>query len=154
VGRKEEPRGPHKKRQAEWFFRGVCTFQEFKDKFAEAYERFQEEYGDYNFYDEDGCDLYLEVSGAILGDNILIDYSTKDYWKDKRVLVTSFGIASTKVITTEQMVFRHYKEQFDKDVEKIKEQGGPTSYEEAKKLKISEDIERIWLGEYRQFYEE
>ena len=154
VGRKEEPRGPHREYQAEWFFRGFCTYQEFKEGFAEAYDKFQEEYGDYNFYDEDGCDVYLEVSGAILGDNILINYPTKDYWKDKRVLVTSFGIASPEGMTTEQTVFGQYKEQFDKDVEQIKEQGGPTTYEEAKKLRISEDIERIWMGEYRQFYED
>ena len=101
----------------------IETIKEMKgeDKFATAYDKFQEEYGDYNFYDEDGCDVYLEVSGAVLGDNILIDYPTKDYWKDKRVLVTAFGIGSI---------------------------------EEAKKLKISQDIERIWMGEYRQFYEE
>ena len=66
VGRKEEPCGPHREYQTEWFFRGFCTYREFKDQFAEAYGEFQEEYGDYNFCDEDGCDVYLEVSGAIL----------------------------------------------------------------------------------------
>ena len=152
IGRKEEPVGLYEEEQEQWFFRGFCTYQEFKEDFSEAYDQFKEEYGDYNFYADDECDLYLEVSGAILGEEILIDYKTKEYWKEKRVLVTALGIDGEGKIKDEQEVAHQVYEQFKKDVEEIKEQGGPNNYEEAKKLQISKDTERIWLGEYRQFY--
>ncbi|WP_408956167.1 hypothetical protein [Natroniella sp. ANB-PHB2] len=156
IGRKDVPVGPRRSDQdlACWFFRGFCTYQEFNKKFFEAYQKFVDKYQALNFWGEEEYDLYLEVVGGVLGDKLLIDYTTRKYWDQRRVLVNSFGFGSTGEIISGSKIRRTNYQKFQDDLERIKEQGGPTTWEEAKKLKIEQNFNSIWLGEFNQFYQE
>ncbi|MCK8828171.1 hypothetical protein MWH25_10550 [Natroniella acetigena] len=156
IGRKDVPVGPRRSDQdlACWFFRGFCTYREFNEKFLAAYQKFVNKYQALNFWGEEEYDLYLEVVGGLLGDKLLIDYPTRKYWDQRRVLVSSFGFDTTGNIISGSKIRRNNYQKFKKDVEKIKEQGGPTTWEEAKKLKIEQNFNSIWLGEFNQFYQE
>ncbi|MCK8817890.1 hypothetical protein MWH28_10995 [Natroniella sulfidigena] len=156
IGRKDVPVGPRKNDDdsACWFFRGFCTYEEFEGEFIKAYQSFVEKYQELNFWGAEEYDLYLEVTGGLIGDKLLIDYPAKKYWDQRGVLVSSFGLDTAGNIISGSKIRRNNYQKFKRDIEEIKEQGGPTTWEEAKKLKIEQDFNSIWLGEFNQFYQE
>ncbi|PRX23250.1 hypothetical protein BX659_12629 [Orenia metallireducens] len=154
IGRRELPKGPKRDHQdVEWFFRGFCTYEEFSN-FEEIYVKFQDKFGKYNFWDDEDYDLYLEVCGGVVGNELLIDYPIKKYWDQKRVLVSPFGVGVDGGLSNGGNAQWGNYEKFKAEVEEIKEQGGPKSIEDRIKLRINDDFDSIWLGEYNQLYKE
>lgn len=124
----------------EWHFKAYCTFQEWKN-FDEIYPQIKEALSEYETYD---WDLNVEIAGGIILGKNFVGFDTEQEWREKGVLIESFGFdENMEYITSSMDLLIDAHKEFKKETDKIRENGGPTTFEEARMLKSRRKGEQL-----------